>query len=70
MFFRHKKTKQWDASQWKPVIRVSICTGEETAGFENRKSHVFKEVCLIRNASDLQAFQQEYGIRDPIEKIF
>ena len=37
-----------------PVIRSSICTGEQTAGFKDPVSGRFQEYMLIRNDGDLQ----------------
>ena len=33
----------------KPVIRASICTGEQVAGFKSRSGGEFHEVMLIRD---------------------
>lgn len=44
-----------------PVIRSSICTGEQTAGFKDPVSGRFQEYMLIRNDKDLQEFLR--GIR-------
>ena len=62
MLFGKKKVKKksYDPSLT-PVIHASICTGEQVAGFENAQGQ-FEEVMLIRNAADLQAFADEYGV--------
>ena len=54
----------------KPVLRCSICTGEQVAGFQNIKTGVFQEIRLIRNEKELDAFKKEYGITGEIEKIY
>ena len=36
-----------------PVIRSSICTGEQVAGFKDPVSGRFEEVMLLRNDRDL-----------------
>lgn len=63
-----EKTYQKDTE--KPVLRCSICTGEQVAGFQNIKTGVFQEVRLIRNEKELDAFKKEYGITGEIEKIY
>ena len=54
----------------RPALRCSICTGEQVAGFKNLSDGKFEEVMLIRNESDLQAFREQYGITEDIEKIY
>ncbi len=53
-----------------PVIRCSICTGEQVAGFRNRETGRFEEVMLLRTPEDLEAFRKAYGIDGEIEKIY
>ena len=60
--FGKKKQLTYDREQLRPVIRVSICTGEETAGFRDLHTGKFREVQLIRNDRDLQEFMALYGI--------
>lgn len=64
MFFRKKsvKTKSYDRENQIPVIRSSICTGEKTAGFKDRRTGHFTEVMLIRTDADLEQFRKEYGV--------
>lgn len=52
----------YDPETEKPVIRASICSGERTAGFKNRKTGAFREVLLIRNRKDLDEFMELYGL--------
>ena len=54
----------------KPVIRVSICHGEQVAGFKNIATGEFKEIMLIKNEDDLLVFKETYGIIGEIEKIY
>ena len=58
-------------TDYKPVIRQSICTGEKTACMQNRKTGKLTELMLIKTESDLNAFMEEYGIlREEIETIY
>lgn len=70
MFFRKKQTvKTYDKENLKPVIRCSICTGEQTAGFQNIHTGQFTEVMLIRGTADLGKFMDMYGLTG-VEKIY
>ncbi len=63
MFGRRKiKTEEYDKENCKPVIRASICTGEQVAGFKDVRTGRFEEVMLIKNHKDMEAFRQRYGI--------
>ncbi len=72
MFFRKNRSsvRSYDHENKKPVIRASICTGEQVAGFKDLHTGAFEEIMLIRDAEDLAAFRKQYGIRDEIEKIY
>lgn len=71
MFFNKKKQtiKGYDRQNLKPVIRCSICTGEQTAGFQNIHTGKFTEIMLIRNEQDLEDFKNMYGLLT-VEKIY
>ncbi len=62
MFWRKKEKRDYDRENLTPMIRVSICTGEQTAGFRNKRTGKFSEIMLIRNNSDLAEFLEAYGI--------
>ncbi len=71
MFGRKKQSVlTYDPAVEKPVIKASICNGEQTAGFVNLSSNHFREDMLIRGAEDLYIFKQRYGIEGDIEKIY
>lgn len=69
MFRKKRKVLQYDTEHQKPVIRCSICTGEQTAGFKNLQTGKFTEVMLIRTAADLEEFKQLYGLSE-VEKEY
>ena len=50
-----------------PVIRASICTGEQVAGFKNKADGHFTEVMLIRSMEDERIFKETYGIEEPLK---
>ena len=62
--------KAYDANLLEPVIRSSICTGEKVAGFREKETGRFREVCLIRTPDDLDAFRRRYGVEGDIPTIY
>ncbi len=66
MMFGKKKAKQekktYDAQRYKPVLRCSICNGEQVAGFKNLETGKFEEAALIRNSQELAEFLEQYGL--------
>lgn len=47
-----------------PVIRSSICTGEQVAGFKDSVSGRFEELMLIRDSRDLGEFMRLYQVEE------
>ena len=69
--FRGKTvTKTYDKKKKKPVIKASICNGEQVAGFKDIHTGKIEEVMLIKNQADLDAFKKMYGIDGEIEKEY
>ncbi len=67
MFERRKKRQPeiaYDPDTQYAVLHCSICTGEQVAGFKDKKTGKFTEVMLIRNAGDLEGFMKRYGLSD------
>lgn len=64
MFRRKAKADGYDRENLKPAIRVSICTGEQVAGFRNIYTGKFSEAMLIRDSRDLAEFRKQYGLSD------
>lgn len=54
----------FDRELFKPVLKCSICTGEQVAGFKNLATGKFEEVMLIRNERELALFKEQYGISE------
>ena len=70
--FRKKKntlTVDYDPAEQKPVIRCSICTGEQTACLNNLRNGRLTEIMLINNSADLEAFQAACGVHE-IERVY
>lgn len=47
---------------FRPVLRCSICNGEQVAGFKDVQTGTFHEVMLIRDDKELDAFMEKYNI--------
>jgi len=64
VFGRQKKQAgpAFDKTGKIPMIRSSICTGEQVAGFKDAASGRFTEIMLVRTDADLKAFLHQYGI--------
>lgn len=64
MFKKRQAKRQYDYDKetQKPVLKCSICNGEQVAGFKNMKTGKFEEIMLIRNDSDLREFMDRYGV--------
>lgn len=61
----------YDKENLKPVIRASICNGEQVAGFKDIHTGKFSEIMLIRNSRDLEEFLEKYDIRkDDVTKEY
>ncbi len=56
--------KQYDKENQKPVLKCSICNGEQVAGFKNLRTGRFEEVMLVRNEADLREFMDRYGVSE------
>lgn len=70
--FRKKQPdiKHYDPATQKPVLKCSICNGEQVAGFKNLQTGKIEEVMFVKDAKDLQTFMETYQITDSVEKIY
>ena len=67
--FKKKKAQQsYDKENKKPVIKASICNGEQVAGFKDIHTGKIEEVMLIKSPTDLEHFKAMYGIDEEIVK--
>ena len=67
MFFNKQKKPAgagYDKSGKIPVIRSSLCPGEQVAGFKDLTDGKFEDLMLIRNSRDLQEFLHTYQIEE------
>ncbi len=59
----------FDRENQKAVVRCSICTGEQVAGFKDRKTGKFTEVMAVKGSGDLERFMEIYGV-EKVEKEY
>ena len=62
--------KTYDKDNKKPVIKASICNGEQVAGFKDIHTGKIEEVMLIKSPSDIDIFKKMYGIDEEIAKEY
>ena len=70
LFKKKNVKKSYDRECMKPVIRASICTGEQVAGFKDMQTGKLEEIMLIKSPKDLDDFKNTYGITEEIEKEY
>ena len=65
MFGKKKKVKKtYDRENKRPVLRCSICNGEQVAGFKDIHTGEFEEIGLIRSPEELKEFMEMYDITE------
>ena len=74
LFHRNKPApvqSRYSPEEYEPVLRCSICTGEQVACMRNRETGQLRELLLIRSEKDLDEFCRSYGVeRETIRKIY
>ena len=61
----------YSLEDYEPVIRSSICTGEQVACMRERATGRLHEIMLLRTEEDLAVFCRGYGLRaDEIRKVY
>lgn len=67
MFGRKKKDiplVEYNPETMKPIIKCSICNGEQVAGFKDKASGRFIEVMLLSCDADLESFKKMYNLSE------
>ena len=68
MLFKKKakliKKLEYDSKTRKPVLKCSICSGEQVAGLKDIKTGHFEEIMLVRNDYDLEQFKEMAGVTE------
>ena len=70
LFKKKTVTKTYDKENKKPVIKASICNGEQVACFEDIHTGRIEEIMLIKSWADLDTFKKMYGIDGNIDKEY
>ena len=72
LFKKKKETlPAFPPEEYEPVLRCSICTGEQVACMRHRESGRLREVMLIRDGGDLAEFCRNYNLSpEQIRKIY
>ena len=70
LFKKKFVAKSYDNENMRPVIKASICNGEQVAGFKNMNTGKIEEVMLIKTPEDLASFKNVYGINEEITKEY
>ena len=60
--FKKKAPKiAYDPATQEPAVRKSICTGEMTVGFVDRRTGKFTDLMRVDGQSGLEAFMRQIG---------
>ena len=70
LFKKKVLVQTYDKENKKPVIKSSICNGEQVAGFKDIRTGKMEEIMLIKNTADLETFKVMYGITEEIIKEY
>lgn len=62
MFKKKQEKIPYDKTNKKAVLKCSICTGEQVAGFKDIHTGQFQEVMLIKDSKDLDEFMEMYDV--------
>ncbi len=70
LFKKNAVVLTYDKENKKPVIKSSICNGEQVASFKDIHTGKIEEVMLIKSMADLDKFKAMYGINEEIAKEY
>ena len=70
LFKKKNIVVSYDKENKKPVIKASICNGEQVAGFKDIHTGKIEEVMLIKSKADLDKFKTMYGIDGEVTKEY
>ena len=75
--FLFKKEKEktvaptFPPEEYEPVIRCSICTGEQVACMRHKSTGKLQELMLLRTPDDLNRFCSRYGVSpEQLRKVY
>ena len=71
--FSHRMPQppDWPPELYEPVLRCSICTGEQTACVRERATGKLRELQLIRSEKELEDFCRSCGVKkEELRRIY
>lgn len=54
----------YDSDKERPILHVSICTGETAFGYKDIVTGKFREVCLIKSDKDIEKIKSVIKVND------
>ena len=70
LFSKKKIMRSYDKDSKRPVIKASICTGEQVAGFKDIHTGKIEDIMLVKTSADIEKFKEMYGIEGNIDKEY
>lgn len=70
LFKKKTKVLSYDRENQKPIIKASICNGEQVAGFKDIHTGKVEEVMLVKSPADIEKFRVMYSITEEITKEY
>ena len=68
---KQKEYPKMPKGEFEPVLRCSICTGEQVLCARERNSNQLHEIMLIKSPAQLEGFCAANGIsQEDIEKVY
>lgn len=62
--FGKKQKIAFDPAKQEPAVRKSICTGEMTVGFIDKKTGKFQDLMRVNGQKGLDDFCAELGVKE------
>ncbi len=69
LFKKKEPELVYDPATQEPAVRRSICTGEMTVGFIDRRTGRFTDLMRVDNQKELDAFMKRIGV-DTLRTIY
>lgn len=61
LFRKKNHIRQYDFTKYTPIIRASICTGEQVAGFLDNSTGKFVDIMVIRGEDEVEKFRRDFA---------
>ncbi len=67
---KNRYIETYDLEKYIPIIKASICTGEQVIGFKEKSTNKFIEISLIKDIKDIEDFRKKYNVLGEIKKEY